>query len=146
MATFHMEEVEAICQIPLSQRGVNDDIIWLHNLKGLFTVKLAYHVARKLLTDGNRVGTSGGSVERKMWYAIWKLKLPNKIKIFGWRACHDILPTAVNLTRRKVISKNNCPLCMRELESTVHALWDYATVQDIWAGSIQKLQKISVHG
>ena len=85
-------------------------------------------------------------MQKELWSAIWKLKLPNKIKIFGWWACHDILPIAVNLTRRKVTSENNCPLCMRELESTVHALWGYAVVQDIWAGNIRKLQKSSVHG
>ena len=90
MATFHREEAEAICQIPLSRRDVNDDIIWLHNSKGLFIGKSAYHVARKLLNDGNRVGTSRGCAKRKMWTTIWKLKLPNKIKIFGWWAYHDI--------------------------------------------------------
>ena len=63
MDTFHREEVEAICQIPLSRRDVNDAIIWLHNSKGLFTVKSAYHVARKLQNDGFRVGTSGGCAE-----------------------------------------------------------------------------------
>ena len=146
MATFHREEAEAICQIPLSRRDDNDDIIWLQNSKALFTVKSAYHVARKLLIDGNQVGTSKGCAERKMWTAIWKLKLPNKIKIFGWWVCHAILSTAVNLTRRKVILESNCPLCMRELETTVHALWDCAAVQDIWAGSVRKLQKWSVHG
>ena len=102
MATFHREEAEAICQIPLSRRDVNDTIIWLHNSNGVFTVKSAYHVARNL---GNRTGTSGGCVEWKIWAAIWKLKLPNKIKIFGWRACHEILPTAGNLSRRKVVQE-----------------------------------------
>ena len=131
MANFHREEVEAICQIPLSQRDVNDDIIWLQNSKGLFTVKLAYHVARKLLTDGNRVGTLGGCAQRKLWTTIWKLTLPNKIKICGWRACHAILPTTENLTKRKVVLERNCPLCMREVETTVHALWDCVVVQDI---------------
>ena len=88
-------------------------------------------MARKLLTDGNRVGTLGGCAQRKLWTAIWKLTLPNKIKICGWRACHAILHTAENLTKRKVVLERNCPLCMREVETTVHALWDCAMVQDI---------------
>ena len=100
MAKFHREEAEAICQIPLSRRNVNDTIIWLHNSKGEFSVKSAYHVARNL---GDRTGTLGGCAEWKVWAAIWKLKLPNKIKIFGWRACNEILLTAGNLFRRKVI-------------------------------------------
>ena len=104
-------------------------------------VKLAYHVATKLQNDGNRVGTLGGRVQKELWSAIWRLKLPNKIKIFGWRACHAILPTAENLTRRKVTSESNCPLCLREVETTVHALRDCAVVQDVWAGSFRKLQK-----
>ena len=125
---------------------MHDDIIWLQNSKGLFTVKSAYHVATKLLNDGNRVGTSGGCAQKELWSAIWTLKLPNKIKIFGWRAGHATLPTAENLTRRKVTSESNCPLCLREVETTVHALWDCTAVQDVWAGSIIKLQKWCAHG
>ena len=57
MAIFHRE---AMCQIPLSRRNVLDTIFWLHNSRGVFTVKFAYHVARRLLNDENRVGTSRG--------------------------------------------------------------------------------------
>ena len=138
MSMFHREEAEAICQIPLSRRDVNDTIIWLHNSKGEFSVKSVYHVARNL---GDRTRTSGGYAEWKVWATIWKLKLPNKIKIFGWWACHEILPIARNLFRRKVVQENKCQLCMREEESTVHALWDCVAIQDIWYGSIRKLQK-----
>ena len=73
VATFHREEAEAICQIPLSRRDVNDDIIYLHNSKGIFTVKSAYQVARKLQTGGNQAGTSGGCAGKKIWATIWKL-------------------------------------------------------------------------
>ena len=120
-----MDEAEAICQIPLSRRNVSDSVFWLHNSRGLFSVKSAYHMARKLLTDANRGGTSSEGA------AIWKLRLPNKIKVFAWRACHEILPTAANLTRRKVLNDDKCMICTRETESTIHAFWDCAAVQDI---------------
>ena len=32
-------------------------------------------------------------------------------------------------------------ICTGEVETTTHALWECATVQDVWAGSISKLQK-----
>lgn len=141
MFTFHREEAEAICKIPLSRRNVNDAIIWLHISKGTFTVKLAYHVARKLQTDGNWAGTSRGCARKNIWAAIWNLRLPNKIKVFEWRACHDILPTSENLIRMKVVHENKRPICTRESKSTIHALWGCAAALDIWAGSIRTLQK-----
>lgn len=48
MSTFHRVDAEAICRIPLSRRNVTDSIIWLYSTKWTFTVKSAYHVARKL--------------------------------------------------------------------------------------------------
>ena len=47
----------------------------------------------------------------------------------------------MNLTRRRVIHEDKCSLCTREPESTIHALWDCVVAQDIWAGSVRKLQK-----
>ena len=80
---FHRDGANAICQILLSQRYVADTIFWLHNPRGVFTVKFAYHVARRLLTDIARVGSSKGRVTEKVWVAIWKLRIPNKIKVFA---------------------------------------------------------------
>ena len=34
-----------------------------------------------------------------VWTQLWKLRIPNKIKIFGWQACLNILPSKVNLAR-----------------------------------------------
>ena len=121
-AIFYRDEAEAICQIPLSRRNVPDSVFWLYNSRGLFSVKSAYHVARRLLTDANRGGTSMEGDAKNIWSAIWKLRLPNKVKVFAWRASHEILPTAVNLTIRKVIHDDKCLICTRELESTIHAL------------------------
>ena len=49
MAHFNREEGEAICNIPLSRRQVSDSVYWKHNKDGIFTMKLAYKVARALL-------------------------------------------------------------------------------------------------
>ena len=95
---FHRDEVDAIGQIPLSRRYVVDTMIWLHNPRGVFTVKSAYHMARKIISKAAQVGTFKGCTTKQVWDAIWKLQIPNKFKVFAWRAYHDILPTAVNLT------------------------------------------------
>ena len=98
-------------------------------------------MARRLLTEANQGGTSTEGAAKNIWTAIWKLWLPNKIKFFAWRACHEILPTVANMTRRKVLNDDKCSVCTRETESTINALWDCAAVQDIWARSSRKLHK-----
>ena len=80
-----------------------------------------------------------------MWNALWKLHIPNKIKVFGWRACQEILPTRLNLAKRQIIHDNICLNCTRFLESTIHALWDCGVAVDVWVGSALKLQKCA-HG
>ena len=90
---------------------MSDSIIWLLKNNGKFTVKSAYRVAQQVLKDGRGAESSNGSYGKRVWAALWKLKIPNKIKVFEWRACHDILPTRLNLTKRRIISDNMCPIC-----------------------------------
>ena len=85
MSKFQMEDAEAVCRNPLSQRNVPNSIIWLHNKNGMFTVKSAYKVARKILRGGDWAENSNSCVGKKVWAALWKLRLPSKIKVFGWR-------------------------------------------------------------
>ena len=96
---FEQADAEAICRIQLSRRDVEDTLIWMHHKKGLFTVKSAYKVAREVLHGRNLAKSSRGCVGKEVWAALWKLRIPNKIKVFGWRACNDILPIKQNLSK-----------------------------------------------
>ena len=51
MGKFNREDAEAICKIPLSHRWVSNVMVWLHNRKGIYSVKFGYHVARKVLRE-----------------------------------------------------------------------------------------------
>ena len=83
MEMFEKEDAKAICRIPLSRRYVEDSIVWLPNKKGLFTIKFAYKVTRELMRGGNVAESSRGCVGKRVWAALWKLQIPNKIKVFG---------------------------------------------------------------
>ena len=74
-----------------------------------------------------------------MWAAIWKLQIPNKIKVFGWRACHDILPTRGNLKKKRILLDDLCLLRGLFQESTIHVLCECSAVQDVWHGSVRAL-------
>lgn len=86
-----------------------------------------------------------GRVGKQVRTNLWKLRIPNKIKVFGWRACQEIFPTHVNLAKRRVIIDNVCQCCNIFPEFRVHDLWDSGVAQDVWAGSSIRLQKRS-HG
>jgi len=131
MDMFEKEDAEAICRIQLSWRYVEDSIVWLHNKKGVYTVKSAYKVAKEVLRGGNVAESSRGCVGKRIWTALWKLRIPNKIKVFGWRTCNDILPTKMNLTKRRIIDDAACPTCMRFPESAIHVLWECDMAQDV---------------
>jgi hypothetical protein len=56
-------------------------------------------------------------------------------------ACHNILPTKVNLLRRNITTDDLCPLCEREKETTGHILWSCPSARDVWMECGRKIQK-----
>ena len=82
-ALFLPFEVETILKIPLSQNFPEDKLIWIGNKRGVFIVKSVYFIAAKLqfVKDGGEC--SFGDLNAQIWKKLWKLKLPEKFKIFS---------------------------------------------------------------
>lgn len=101
---FHWTDEEAILRISLSKRYVCDSVLWMYNKNGAYSVKSGYHIARLISKEDNgMVESLEPMVGGQVWGKLWKLHVPRKIKIFGWRACQDILLTRQNLVKRRVI-------------------------------------------
>lgn len=108
VAAFHREDAEAILRIPMSHRLVSDAMTWLYTKNGEYTVRSGYHITQSILKLEKDLGESlkveGGSL---VWAKVWKMKVPNKIRVFAWRACQNILPT-----REKFISQESGSRCI----------------------------------
>ena len=70
---------------------------------------------------------------------VWKMKVPNKIRVFGWRACQNILPTRENLFHKKVASDAYCERCNQAPKLVLHVLWECGAAQEVWAGGPRRL-------
>lgn len=82
-ALFLPFEVETILKIPLSQNFPEDKLIWIGNKRGVFIVKSAYFIAAKLQVVKDGGECSSGDLNAQIWKKLWKLKLPEKFKIFS---------------------------------------------------------------
>ena len=141
MQHFNHEDEEAILRVPLSRRVIQDSLFWTFTKSGDYTVRSEYQVARQLQKEGTWAECSNGVVGGSVWKVLWKLKVPNKIKVFGWRTCCNILPTRVNLVHKKIIQDNRCEVCKFEAETGIHAIWNCGAAQDVWSGCSSRLQK-----
>lgn len=122
---FHKKDAEAILRIPLSRRYVADFLFWLFNRDDVYSVKSGYRVACKIIREVSMPGESSkAGAGESVWGKLWQLHIPNKIKVFGWRACHGILPTHDNLARKHVFEDSTCELCKRTGKSVLRALWE----------------------
>lgn len=81
---FSRGDAEAILRIPLSRRYVSDTVVWLPNKDEIYSVKSGYCISRLLSKEMNGMEESSGGQNRGLiWLRLWKLRLPNKIKLFG---------------------------------------------------------------
>uniref|UniRef100_A0A803PJ70 Reverse transcriptase n=1 Tax=Cannabis sativa TaxID=3483 RepID=A0A803PJ70_CANSA len=126
---FDHDTVESILHVPIGGHDKADCLIWKGDSSGLLTVKSAYHLAN---TSSLPPSSSNTSFYNKWWKFFWNQKLPPKIKNFGWRTFHHILPTAFNLYRKKVVPSPSCSFCGCALETVTHALLDCSRVRQVW--------------
>lgn len=87
---FKPEDAAQILRIPLPTRPKPDQILWHYDKKGMYSVKSGYQAALRLKHSDF---PSCSSNTHCHWNVIWSLDLPEKIKIFMWRAINNLLPT-----------------------------------------------------
>jgi hypothetical protein len=89
-----------------------------------------------------RRGEASRPVEGVIWKECWSLNVPNVVKLFLWRALHDLLPTKVNLAKKGVLQDTLCPICAMEEETVMHIIWSCPASVDVWGVGPRCLQKI----
>ena len=117
--------------MPVSFHTERDSLIWPWTPDGVYLVKSAYQI---LATESLSSQASSSSLEatKPLWNGIWKLKVPNKVKHFMWRALHESLPTKFNLDARHILPDNSCGLCEEFPKDVIHCLWLCDHAKCIW--------------
>lgn len=85
--------------------------------------------------------SSNADKVKRFWKSIWRLKVPNKVKVFLWRACSNALPTKVNLQRRKVLDNPLCEQCKCRGEDVLHAIWSCENLREGWEQSFAEVRR-----
>ena len=79
---------------------------WHFTKDGNYTVRSGYHLLAGL--ESNETGLERDNVLNRplnweyIWSSIWKATIPNKVKMFSWRFCQEILPIYANLVKRRI--------------------------------------------
>jgi hypothetical protein len=119
---FYPADAEAIAQIKLPERRMEDVLAWFHEKSGIFTVRSAYRLGLSLQESPRATATSSTpDGERKLWSRVWNAAVPPKVRIFAWKLARDILPTQKNKFIRKLEMDSQCPLCNCAVEDSYHA-------------------------
>ncbi|KAL9426438.1 hypothetical protein AB3S75_033257 [Citrus x aurantiifolia] len=126
---FSKEDAEKILQIQLPNSPQPDQILWHYDKKGQYSVKSGYQIARKIKHSDESSCSENSSGQ---WNVIWAMELPEKIKIFTWRAVKNLLPTAENLWKRRVVHDPICSRCKMKAGSIVHAILECKPARQIW--------------
>ncbi|KAL0312576.1 UNVERIFIED_CONTAM: hypothetical protein Sradi_5656900 [Sesamum radiatum] len=127
------EDAIIIKDIPLGRNSSPDIQVWHYTKSGTFSVKSAYHVTTSLLSQYNSSKSGQSSSWSRAWAGIWSARVPNKIKVFLWRACKEAIPTTANLIRRKCVVDENCTSCGAPLENSKHVFLDCSFARQTWA-------------
>ena len=120
-------EAEIVSLIQVCMDGEEDVMIWPLTANGEYSVQSAYHF---LVATEDYLAPSSSSLAHD--HAIWKMKVPNKIWHFIWRAAKDSLPIKVNLKARHVLVDDVCEGCGDYSESMLHSLWLCDQARVVW--------------
>ncbi|XP_050111742.1 uncharacterized protein LOC126590298 [Malus sylvestris] len=134
---FNQDDVLPILSIPLSHSSLGDRLVWHHTTNGVYSVKTRYGLAVKLMEYGalrrkGRGAPSEFNKQNMVWNNIWRLQVPNKIKIFIWRCCNNALAVRRNLKRCHMRIDNVCGVCNLYIETENHMFFQCEISHVFW--------------
>lgn len=129
---FWAVDVHSILQVAFGSPTTEGKMVWAFSKSGRFTVRLCYYRLLQGKIGAEDVRLSLANSMGRDWNWIWSLRVPPKVRMFLWRACHEILPTRVVLMRRHVGTNPYCQFCSTEVETVTHVLFVCPFFSSIW--------------
>jgi hypothetical protein len=126
---FNQHDAAAILQIPLQLKTEEDVPLWRLSKNGNYTVRSAYYHLMKVIIDNNHLKEEGN------WKKLWKLNIPNKVKIFLWRALRGCLRVKERLIPKGVQCDPKCFCCDVNGENEWHCFFGCKAAQEVWMES-----------
>ncbi|GKD54100.1 reverse transcriptase [Tanacetum coccineum] len=138
-------EAEMVLQIPISQTGSSDKLIWHFNPKGQYTVKSGYKQAFALMSTSVSIGESSANPSSKFWKVFWHIPVQPKIKLFLWKAISNSVATKENLFRRNCSPSQNSSVAFGIVARDSASLLRYVIGNRCHAVSPLHAEIIAVH-
>lgn len=124
---------EEILRIALPRTPQQDTLIWRFDKHGKYSVKSGYQLVVK---DNFKNDPSCSDSSKSRWDVIWSNEIPEKVKIFMWRAAKNLLPTASNLWKEKIVLEPMCLRCGCKCEDVAHALLECKSARRVWKRTV----------
>uniref|UniRef100_A0A803QHJ7 Piwi domain-containing protein n=1 Tax=Cannabis sativa TaxID=3483 RepID=A0A803QHJ7_CANSA len=129
-AVFNKDDAEMILSLPNSGWDIDDKILWHYSKNGEYSVKSGYRMACELKAERQQ---SDDHLAVQWWRKLWRLKIPQKIKVFVWKLAHGWLPTSTVLAKRHVSTTGGCSRCSpHNSEIIFHAFWECKKSKSLW--------------
>ncbi|MCH98064.1 ribonuclease H protein, partial [Trifolium medium] len=123
---FNAQDIHEIQKIPLNLMHTNDQPIWRCSRRGIYTVRSTYYQLTQVIIDNTHLRVEGN------WKKMWKMRVPQKVKLFLWRALRGCLPVRGRLIQKGVQCNNKCPHCEQTEENEWHCFFGCTTVREVW--------------
>lgn len=123
---FLDEIARCILQMAWPTELAEDKFLWCGNPKGIFSVSNCFELNRCSISRNNAI-----------WNKLWKARVHERLKVFGWRALANVLPTKEVLSMRMDIGDSTCNACGAIVESTFHIFKDCPASRAITFSSLR---------
>ena len=129
---FNEEDAELVKSVPLSHVEAEDVLFWPYTKNGVYTCRSCYYFLKEEaeMEVTNQVPPFQ---DKHVWNAIWSMQVPQKVKMFIWRACRNAISTKHALMRRTITGDSICECCQTDVEDLLHALWTCTELDIVWA-------------
>jgi hypothetical protein len=109
-------------------------VVWHRTKSNIFSICFAYYVEWEHQFGSNvRMNEGQGSSRVNLvWYIVWNLQMPSKVKTYLWKALHGIVSGMVILADIHIKVHPHCPIFQLGLEDMKHLLFSCARVREVW--------------
>ncbi|XP_058765916.1 uncharacterized protein LOC131639438 [Vicia villosa] len=125
-----ISSLRSILPVVASLPDKEDKVCWQGTIDSEFSVASCYNFYASIRTPFGPHNKYEDLVA-----IIWKMEVPSKIRIFGWRLFVNRLPTKDLLKIRGIpfpLNSLSCSFCEAELESRNHSFFNCKVVDLIW--------------